>query len=96
MVSQCKIFQLLPMVHLRLTTIPDRLEQSSTWPDNTTLLLLGLLGLPGTAQYLYTGPGTAQYLFVWHVKSCRPGYHAAKAYRFVHLNNTSVGELVRQ
>ena len=25
-----------------------------------------------------------------------PGYHAAKAYRFVHLNNTSVGEGVRQ
>ena len=68
------------MVHLRLTTIPDRPEQSSTWPDNSTLLLP------------YNGPGTAQYLFVWHVKSCRPGYHAAKAYRFVHLNNTSVGE----
>ena len=82
------------MVHLRLTTIPDRPEQSSTWPDNTTLLLL-YTG-PGTwylvLLLLYTGPGTAQYLFVWHVKSCRPGYHAAKAYRFVHLNNTSVGE----
>ena len=58
--------------------------------------VVDLAGQHHTTLTVHTGPGTTQYLFVWHVKSCRPGYHAAKAYRFVHLNNTSVGELVRQ